>query len=132
MRLSLALAKNRHWNKRGGGGGTGSTVPAKLQSWALSAAKAMLSLVWPRQWTGYKNLGKDFPHTTVDHAKGGAIHTQTIEGFWSIFKRSVVSHKICRSTLPSSNSDIITERTRMFSERRSRDDALHLLRCYFA
>ena len=34
---------------------------------------------------------RDFRHTTVDHAKGqfvvGAIHTQTIEGFCSIFKR---------------------------------------------
>jgi N-terminal domain of (some) glycogen debranching enzymes len=36
------------------------------------------------------------PHATVDHARGeyvvGAIHTQTIEGFWSIFKHGVVGH----------------------------------------
>ena len=39
------------------------------------------------QWVGYKNVGFKFPHGTVDHSKHqyvvGAVHTQTIEGFWS-------------------------------------------------
>jgi hypothetical protein len=41
-----------------------------------------------------------YPHATVDHAKHqyvlGAVHTQTIEGFWSIFKRGIVDsfHKV--------------------------------------
>ncbi|HET6841276.1 MAG TPA: transposase [Candidatus Angelobacter sp.] len=46
------------------------------------------------KWAGYNALGMKFPHATVDHAKGqyviGAVHTQTIEGFWSIFKRGIV------------------------------------------
>jgi hypothetical protein len=41
----------------------------------------------------YKKLDKEYPHATIDHAKGqyviGAVHTQTIEGFWLIFKRGV-------------------------------------------
>jgi len=39
-------------------------------------------------------IGFAFPHGTVDHSKHqyvvGAVHTQTIEGFWSIFKRGIV------------------------------------------
>jgi len=44
----------------------------------------------------------DYPHQTVVHAAGkyviGAVHTQTIEGFWSIFKRGIVGsfHKVSR------------------------------------
>jgi hypothetical protein len=44
----------------------------------------------------------EFPHFAVHHASGryviGAIHTNTIEGFWSIFKRGVVGtfHKVSR------------------------------------
>jgi hypothetical protein len=32
----------------------------------------------------------------------GAVHTNTIEGFWSIFKRSIVGsyHKVSRKYLP--------------------------------
>ena len=58
------------------------------------------------QWVDYKNLGDKFPHSTVDHAKHqyvvGAVHTQTIEGFWSIFKRGIVGsfHKVSRKYLP--------------------------------
>jgi hypothetical protein len=59
-----------------------------------------------RVWKGYRPLDKDFPHGVVDHSKGqyvfGAIHAQTIEGFWSIFKRGVVStfHKVSRKYMP--------------------------------
>jgi hypothetical protein len=47
-----------------------------------------------------------FHHKTVHHASGhyviGAIHTNTIEGFWSIFKRGVVGtfHKMSRKYMP--------------------------------
>jgi hypothetical protein len=46
------------------------------------------------------------PHGVVDHSTGqhviGAIHTNTIEGFWSIFKRGIVGsfHKVSRKYLP--------------------------------
>jgi hypothetical protein len=48
---------------------------------------------------------KDYAHGTVDHrAKEyvfGAIHTQTIEGFWSLVKRGIVGsfHKVSHKYL---------------------------------
>ena len=58
------------------------------------------------QWVGYCRLGAEYPHEVINHAKGqyvvGAIHTNTIEGFWSIFKRGVVRifHKVSATYLP--------------------------------
>jgi hypothetical protein len=58
------------------------------------------------QYPGYNQLDSEYPHATIDHARGqyviGAIHTQTIEGFWSIFKRGVVCtfHKMSRKYMP--------------------------------
>jgi IS1 family transposase/transposase-like protein len=125
------LAKNRHWDKRGGGGGTGGVgsgktpivgavsrkgnvvarVVANVQAATLNAfvretVSHKVSLLCTDQWAGYNILDKDFPHATIDHARGqyviGAIHTQTIEGFWSIFKRGVVGtfHKMSRKYMP--------------------------------
>ncbi len=48
----------------------------------------------------------DYPHGTVDHGIRqyvvGAIHTNTIEGFWSIFKRGIVGsfHKVSAKYMP--------------------------------
>lgn len=48
----------------------------------------------------------DYPHKEVWHAAHryviGAVHTNTIEGFWSIFKRGIVGsfHKVSRKYMP--------------------------------
>jgi hypothetical protein len=125
------LAKNKHWDKRGKGGGTGGIGSGKtpivgavsrkgniiarvienlksstLQEFVREAVSDKVSLLCTDQWVGYKGLNKDFPHATVDHAKGqyvvGAVHTQTIEGFWSIFKRGVMGtfHKMSAKYMP--------------------------------
>ena len=125
------LAKNRHWDKRGGGGGTGGIGSGKtpivgavsrkgnvvarivanvnsatLTAFVREAVSHRVSLLCTDQCQGYNPLDKDYPHATIDHARGqyviGAIHTQTIEGFWSIFKRGVVGtfHKMSRKYMP--------------------------------
>ena len=125
------LAKNRHWDKRGGGGGTGGIGSGKipivgavsrkgnavcrvienvraftLTSFVNEVVSHKVSLLCTDQWTAYRQLGNKFPHGVIDHAKGeyviGAIHTNTIEGFWSIFKRGVVGtfHKVSRKYMP--------------------------------
>jgi ISXO2-like transposase domain len=61
----------------------------------------------PRCQSDFGDLNKRFPqHEVINHAPGeyvvGVIHTNTIEGFWSIFKRGVVGsyHKVSRKYLP--------------------------------
>jgi transposase-like protein len=126
------LAKNKHIDKRGKGGGTGGVGSGKtvivgavrrkgnvvarvienvravtLEAFVNEAVSHKVSLLITDQWVGYKHLNKDFPqHVTVDHHKGeyviGAVHTNTIEGFWSIFKRGVVGtfHKVSKKYMP--------------------------------
>jgi IS1 family transposase len=122
---------NRHKDKRGGGGGTGGIGSGKtpivgavsrkgnvvarvvadintvtLEAFVREALSHKVSLLCTDQWPGYRNLGKEFPHAVIDHAQKqyvvGAIHTNTIEGFWSIFKRGVVGtfHKMSRKYMP--------------------------------
>ena len=55
---------------------------------------------------GYRYLDRSFPHGMVHHGAGeyvyGAIHTNTIEGFWSMVKRGIMGsfHKVSRKYLP--------------------------------
>ncbi len=53
-----------------------------------------VSLVCTDAWKAYLPLRHEFNHGVVDHRAGqyvvGAIHTNTIEGFWSILKRGVM------------------------------------------
>jgi IS1 family transposase/transposase-like protein len=48
----------------------------------------------------------EYPHKTVQHSAKqyvvGAVHTNTIEGFWSIFKRGIVGsfHKVSAKYMP--------------------------------
>ena len=52
------------------------------------------AVVFTDEWTSYGVLGSHFAHMTVDHGTGeyvnGLAHTNTIEGFWSQFKRGIV------------------------------------------
>ena len=121
---------NRHIGKRGDGGkgviGSGkiavagavsrkgnvvARVIANVQSYTLTcfvneAVSNKVSLICTDQLTGYRHLKMRFPHATIDRSKDeyvvGAIHTNTIEGFWSILKRGVVGtyHKVSRKYLP--------------------------------
>jgi len=124
-------AKNKHWDKRGprGGSPTGtagkhavvgaisrkgnvvarvidSTDTMTLDSFVRRVVSDKVSLLATDEHSGYRFLNKGFPHGIVRHSAGqyvnGAIHTNTIEGFWSIFKRGVVGtfHKVSRKYLP--------------------------------
>jgi ISXO2-like transposase domain len=49
---------------------------------------------------------QEYPHAVIDHAKEqyvvGAVHTQTVEGFWSLIKRGCVGtfHEVSKKYLP--------------------------------
>lgn len=118
--------RNRHWNKRHhgkrGGVGSGKTpvigaverkgnvITRVLEKLTVEAATSFVnevvsdkvSLLATDAWDGYRRLDRTYPHQSVDQYVIGAVHTNTIEGFWSIFKRSVVGtfHKVSTKYMP--------------------------------
>lgn len=50
--------------------------------------------VYTDEWTGYAGVSKVYDHQVVKHGEGeyvnGRIHTNTIEGFWSLLKRGII------------------------------------------
>jgi len=122
--------KNKHWDKRGPGtgGGEGSgkdivigaaqrkgnivcrvienTKTETFEQFVREVVSTDVSLLNTDEHSGYRRLSPDYPHHAVRHqAKQyvvGAIHTNTIEGFWSIFKRGIMGtfHKVSRKYLP--------------------------------
>jgi transposase-like protein len=106
-------AKNRHISKRFKGTGTGGTGSGKkpivgaisragkvvarvvdsvdgatLKAFVRESVSEKVSLLVTDQWVGYRGLSPSYPHSVIDHAKGqyvvGAVHTQHIDGFWSL------------------------------------------------
>jgi transposase-like protein len=121
--------KNKHWDKKSGShGGEGSgkaivigaaqrkgnvvarvienTRTESFERFVRETVSTNVSLLNTDEHSGYRRLSPDYPHHAVRHqAKQyvvGAIHTNTIEGFWSILKRGVMGtyHKVSRKYLP--------------------------------
>lgn len=46
------------------------------------------------EWKGYSKLSQKFNHLVVNHSASqyviGDAHTNTLEGFWSLFKRGII------------------------------------------
>jgi hypothetical protein len=122
--------KNRHWDKRSGTSGRGydrrrtpvigavkrkGNVVARVvlgidgttvDEFVHEAISKKVSLLCTGAYRVYDHLGDKYPHGAVDHQAGqhviGAIHTNTIEGFWSLIKRGIMGsyHKVSRKHLP--------------------------------
>lgn len=82
-----------------------SVTKEAAQSFVREMVSEKVSLLATDMSPVYKSL-QGYNHQTVDHRARqyvvGAIHTNTIEGFWSIFKRSIVGsyHKVSAKYLP--------------------------------
>jgi transposase-like protein len=63
------------------------------------------STVSTDEWIGYKRISEKFNHLVVTHNSGvyveGIAHTNTLEGFWSLFKRGIIGqyHQISNKYL---------------------------------
>lgn len=64
------------------------------------------SIVFTDEWTGYQGLErKGYTHKRINHAEKiyvmGDVHTQTIDGFWSLVKRGIggVYHQVSKKYL---------------------------------
>ena len=122
-------AHNKHWDKRdgtGGGMGSGKTpvigavkrkgnviarvianIDTKtLDTFVHETVSNKVSLLCTDENSGYRYLNRTYPHQVIRHGAGhyviGAVHTQTIEGFWSLIKRGIMGsfHKVSRKYLP--------------------------------
>jgi transposase-like protein len=119
---------NRHWNKKSGvHGGTSAKEPIigavsrkgnviaralnhldkRAAEWFVrEMVSDKVSLLATDESPIYDGLNSEYPRQTINHrAKQyvvGAVHTNTIEGFWSIFKRGVVGtfHKVSAKYMP--------------------------------
>jgi transposase-like protein len=83
-----------------------STSRVTLESFIRETVSTRVSLLCTDSFAGYDRIGRKYNHGKVDHKAGehvvGAIHTNTIEGFWSILKRGIMGsyHKVSRKYLP--------------------------------
>lgn len=64
------------------------TITPQVAQFVKGAAK-----LYTDEWLGYKGISKIYDHSFVKHNEGeyvrGRVHTNTIEGFWSLFKRGI-------------------------------------------
>jgi ISXO2-like transposase domain len=83
----------------------------ELLGFVHEAVSRKVSLLCTDQWKVYDALGIGYPkrgyrHQSVNHSRGqyvcGAVHTNTIEGFWSILKRGIMGsyHRVSAKYLP--------------------------------
>jgi IS1 family transposase len=83
-----------------------NTTTETLDAFVHEAVSNKVSLISTDEHSGYRHLSRDFPHGVVRHGRGeyvvGAVHTNTIEGFWSLVKRGMVGtfHKVSAKYLP--------------------------------
>ena len=122
--------KNRHWDKKSHTRGRGydprktavvgavkrkgnvvarvvlGTDTATIESFVRETVSTKVSLLCTDDYNAYRGLGKEYNHGAISHTTGrhvvGAVHTQTIEGFWSLIKRGIMGsfHKVSRKYLP--------------------------------
>jgi IS1 family transposase/transposase-like protein len=121
--------KNRHWDKRqhdkdekeiviGAVKRKGNVIARvvenvkrdTIETFVKETLSNRVSLLCTDDYRSYNRLHYRYPHGVVNHAKGeyakhtviGTIHTNTIEGFWSILKRGIVGtfHKVSAKYLP--------------------------------
>jgi transposase-like protein len=76
-----------------------------LTEFVRSAVSTKVDLLATDEYRGYWKLKGEYPHKSSNHAAGqyviGAVHTNTIEGFWSLIKRGVMGtyHKVSKKYL---------------------------------
>ena len=118
--------KNRHADKRKEGRGTANKIPVvgaverqgnviarvlrnttgeNLRAFVREAVSTKVDLLASDENRGYLHLD-EYPHEIVNHSASeyvrGNVHTQTIDGFWSLLKRGIIGtfHNVSAKYLP--------------------------------
>jgi len=76
-----------------------------LEGFLSSAVEKAGSLIVTDEWMGYARLHKSANHAVIRHKRAyvdGIVHTNTIEGFWSLVKRAFYGshHHYSRKFMP--------------------------------
>jgi transposase-like protein len=83
-----------------------NTDTATLDSFVRRTVSKDVKLVATDEHSGYRLLGANMDHRVVRHGQGeyvvGTTHTNSIESFWSLFKRGIIGsyHKVSKEYLP--------------------------------
>jgi transposase-like protein len=142
------LAKNMHEKRRKhiGTGGAGKTAVlgilrrkngksgSKVRAKAVPNVRAATlkseirenvepgSHLYTDAWASYRGLGQDYQHEVIDHAVEyvhGAVHTNGIENFWSLLKRTIKGTYV--SVEPYHLGRYLDEQAFRFNEREDND-----------
>jgi IS1 family transposase len=77
-----------------------NTDTKTLDDFVHETVSKNVRLIVTDEHSGYRLLGRDMNHRVVRHGAGeyvvGTTHTNTIERFWSLFKRGIIGsyHKV--------------------------------------
>lgn len=83
-----------------------NTSLAIVERFVRHAVADDVSLISTDEHRSYGRLWIDYPHGVIPHSQHqyvhGAVHTNTIEGFWSMVKRGIIGtfHKVSKAHLP--------------------------------
>lgn len=80
------------------------------------------STVYTDDAGGYRKMNEDYTHEVINHAHEyvrGNVHTNSIENFWSLLKRSIKGTYI--SVAPEHLQKYVEEQTFRFNERKGKD-----------
>ena len=83
-----------------------NTDTKTLDGFVRKTVSQDVSLIATDEHSGYRLLGADMNHRVVRHGQGeyvvGTTHTNSIESFWSLFKRGIMGsyHKVSKDYLP--------------------------------
>jgi hypothetical protein len=89
---------------------------AAVESFVREAVSNKCSLLSTDTAILYHHFGEEYPHGMVNHTRKqyvvGAIHTNTIEGFWSLIKRGVRGsyHKVTHASTRLQHYGVISVR----------------------
>ena len=94
-------------------------------AWFYSALDTPRSAIFTDGHKGYDGLEKDFIHATVSHMNEyvrGQVHTQGIENFWSLLKRSLSGTYV--AVEPFHLDRYVTEQVFRYNNRATKDNPL--------
>lgn len=114
-----------------GGRAKAFAIPTNSKHFLLKTIEenAKPTIMYTDGWPAYQDLGKKYPHYTVQHSKGeyvnGHIHTNNIENVWSHIKRGI--YGVYRVVHPEYLQKYLDEYTFRYSYRFSSEPLFFVL-----